>query len=319
MKYFVIIFLAMSALLCHAEESKEARIAELQTEIEQLEGELKKLSRFIPPDIKKQNYLQCYVHCIKMAPVTCRVQMGQYRVKDIPGGRYYVSCPKKCNYGWKPYTGDAKTQHRGCVHYDKHQFWFVTYICNKHRYTWSFKMVNYYKKLHRAYPAFDNHIGNYRRYYKSLLEKKKLLNELQPPLTLTPDDDDNSSQNSAKELNLNFRLNGQIIFELKNDAIYIEQGADSLSGTVFITDASGASRRWQAKKSLPLGFNSSRIEKVEIIKSTRKNVALFKLTKNNAKKANSLKNNKLIYTGSKIAIDDAERGTAEYQIKIYFE
>ena len=328
-----------TAVPLHAAE--DAKIIRLQNEVKKLESDLNSLKRYVPANIRTQNFLICYVHCVKMAPVTCRVQMSVFRKKTIPGGTYFIDCGdtgKKCNYpGYPSNLESARRKHRGCVHYDKNGYWFITYICDKHRFKWTFDLVNKYKALNDQYIEFDIHVGRYQTIYRQLMEKKKELNKLLPPqLDLDDEEDKDEEEQEDNFVTLHLGLSNHVIFSLKNNKLVASNGSDNV-GTdknlaakapkLFFRKAAGCSvinsekkrKTWYVKKPFDLKFEAKKIVGIEVMKPAKGKVKVYELDKKNQKEAQAEKGNKIMYTDSQIGIYNSKNNVEEYRIKVHFE
>ncbi|MBE6378300.1 MAG: hypothetical protein E7051_05720 [Lentisphaerae bacterium] len=319
-------------------DEKDKKIAKLRSEIAELEQTLNSMRNDIPSDKTIRNYLRCYVHCIKMAPVTCRVQMSHLRKKTIPGGVYYINCldiGPKCNYPGYGIRVSPNHKHRGCIHYDDRNYWFVTYVCTRHRYKWNYNLVQKYAALFKRYYRFDVYFKRYEIAEKQLQEKRQELNILAPPQLELDDEEAPAATSAPESITLHLGVENYVIIELKKNKFTVSAGAKNIgispelakkAPSVYfkkpacrITNDDGDKKVWSINKPFTLDFEADRISEIKVLKPGRKKVKVYKLDKNNQKTAQAEKSDKVLYTGTKIGIYNNNADAEEYKIKVIFE
>ena len=319
-------------------DEKAERIARLKSDISKLNNELGAMRNDVPTDIKTQNFLRCYITCIKMAPVTCRVQMSVFRKKSIPGGMYFIDCRdtgKKCNYPGYGIRNDDKRRHYGCIHFDKNGYWFVTYVCAKHRYKWNFDLVQKYKALEKRYYRFDHVIARYQLLYNQREAKRKELNILEPPQLDFDDEEEEDAEDEPDFVTLHLGVENFVIIDLKNNKFIVSRGAKNVGsdpklaqkapavyfkrGACYITQGENKREVWNLNTAFNIDFDADKIDTIKVLKPSKKNVKVYKLDKKNQAAVQKDSGNKVVYTSSQIGIYNKGSNVEEYKIKIIFK
>lgn len=116
------------------------RIQRLQQLIQAEERREKELQHEVLSRQKNALMMQCYAHCILRHQVDCRVQMGN-ETKRTLHGTYHKICPIPAHRRSK------RVEY--CKYYDKNGYWFVRFVCDKHRNSWTREKIAEFKDLYQ--------------------------------------------------------------------------------------------------------------------------------------------------------------------------